>query len=389
MVTTPKSVYRGPVGLGGILGTSWWPRTPIPVNISGLAFGNGVLVNSTVATAPTGYTADGVNWLYSTSTSAGNCIAFGAGVFVRPINNTATAVTSPDGLTWTTRTMPATGFWGSIAYGAGLFVTTSDNSATAAAASSPDGITWTARTMPAVGYWRLAYGNGVFVAISTSTNVAATSPDGINWTTRTLPVATAATISFGGGQFLALCGNSAVALTSPDGVTWTQRTLMTSGSSSNQGWTSASYGAGMWVAVYNGANSGINGSFVATSPDAATWTKRSIPSGISPSWSAFVNNVFFIAGSSGATSHTGATTLYTAPNTTQAVVTDFYLSNPTSAAVPVTLSIDGVDLLTQVSVAANDKLSFTGRQVVDPGKAIVAYTNGSSLNVHLNGVEIS
>jgi hypothetical protein len=53
--------------------------------------------------------------------------------------------------------------------------------------TSPDGITWTSRTSAADNEWRsVAYGNGLFVAVSISgTNRVMTSPDGITWTSRT------------------------------------------------------------------------------------------------------------------------------------------------------------------------------------------------------------
>ena len=45
----------------------------------------------------------------------------------------------------------------------------------------------TARTLPSSSQWRdVAYGNGIFVAVSTTTSTAAaSSPDGITWTART------------------------------------------------------------------------------------------------------------------------------------------------------------------------------------------------------------
>ena len=86
--------------------------------------------------------------------------------------------------------MPSAVGWGSVAYGNGVFVAVSNNTTTAA--SSTDGITWTLRTLPAlVAWYSVTYGNGVFAAISNGTTTAASSTDGITWTLRTLPSAAA------------------------------------------------------------------------------------------------------------------------------------------------------------------------------------------------------
>jgi len=72
-------------------------------------------------------------------------------------------------------------------------------------ATSPDGINWTARTIPAASYLSSAYGNGMFVALSTTT-VAASSPDGINWTQRSLPLGSSVwnSVTYGNAIFLVL-----------------------------------------------------------------------------------------------------------------------------------------------------------------------------------------
>ena len=56
--------------------------------------------------------------------------------------------------------------------------------------TSPDGINWTSRSTPVDNNWQsVCYGNGLFVAVSTSGegNRVMTSPDGINWTIRSTP----------------------------------------------------------------------------------------------------------------------------------------------------------------------------------------------------------
>jgi len=56
--------------------------------------------------------------------------------------------------------------------------------------ASADGITWISRTAAASNTWSsIAYGNGIFVAVSHDGNVM-TSPDGITWTSRSAAAAT-------------------------------------------------------------------------------------------------------------------------------------------------------------------------------------------------------
>src|ERR1700704_4271996 len=111
--------------------------------------------------------------------------------------------TTPN-LTWTTRNLPAVSGWGDVAFGNSVYVAVS--STANIAATSPDGITWTQRTLPTSssgGWVGIAFGNGVFCAIGAG-NSGATSPDGITWTAHTLPVIFPglSSIAFGNGIFL-------------------------------------------------------------------------------------------------------------------------------------------------------------------------------------------
>jgi hypothetical protein len=64
-------------------------------------------------------------------------------------------------------------YWRGVAYGGGVFVAVSPSNV---AATSPDGITWTQRTLPSTQTWQaVAYGDGTFVVVSEG-DVAATSP---------------------------------------------------------------------------------------------------------------------------------------------------------------------------------------------------------------------
>ncbi|MGY5352231.1 MBG domain-containing protein [Wenyingzhuangia sp. IMCC45533] len=168
---------------------------------------------------------------------------------------------------WTARTAVQNNTWFSVAYGNGLFVAVS-NSGTNQVMTSPDGITWTPRTAAENNQWlSVTYGNGLFVAVSSDgTNQVMTSTDGITWTPRAAAENNAwLFISYENGLFVAVSFNGANrVMTSPDGITWTSRTA----AESNQ-WRSVTYGNGLFVAVSsNGTNR------VMTSTDGITWTPR-------------------------------------------------------------------------------------------------------------------
>lgn len=142
---------------------------------------------------------------------------------------------------------------------------------------------WTARTTPNDAYQRIAYGNGIFVAVAAGTNFI-TSSDGINWTSRTVPNASYLSIAYGNGLFVAVSTSNVVA-TSSDGITWTSRT-----NASNRIWRSVTYGNGLFVAVA----SSVAGNRVATSPDGINWTSRTTPAD-NNWWAVTYGNGLFVA----------------------------------------------------------------------------------------------
>ena len=213
------------LSLGLNLANKTFPVSMVAIAWSATA---GVFVALPTASGAVCYTSpDGVTWTSRTmpSTNAWTSIAVNsAGLFCAVGNTSGTAAaTSPDGITWTARTLPSTATWCSIAYNGTNFVAIPSNAANTAAASSPDGITWTARTLPTSAQWQqvVALG-GTFLASSTTT-AWATSPDGTTWTARTGPGAGAGTFGVAVGNSLFVTAISNVCYTSPDGITWTTR----------------------------------------------------------------------------------------------------------------------------------------------------------------------
>jgi hypothetical protein len=103
--------------------------------------------------------------------------------------------------------------------------------------------------IPGQGSWySMAYGNGIFVAISYAGG-AAYSKDGIIWTEVTTPIQDHAlqSITYGNGKFVAVAqwGRSNIIIYSTDGITWNTTTT------TKANWRVVKYGNGKFVAVAN------------------------------------------------------------------------------------------------------------------------------------------
>lgn len=178
--------------------------------------------------------------------------------------------------------------WESVAYGNGMFVAISYDSVTYA--TSTDGVNWTSRSFGSgtPNCRDITFGNGRFVMIcdggSPYPSSSAYSTDGINWTWRDLPGSAQNWISvvYGGGKFVAISTYNHVAY-STDGNSWTAATLPTAA-----GWAAITYGDGKYIAIAGDAFNNC----VSVSTDAANWTNYSLP--VSQSWVdiAYGNNVF-------------------------------------------------------------------------------------------------
>ncbi len=105
-----------------------------------------------------------------------------AGTASSTVSTTASYSTS--GASWTSATLPSSTTWSDVAYGNGLFIAVSSSSAKPA--YSRDGITWTQSPYTISGVNKIEYGQGVFLALSSTAGVAYTSEDGYSWTERTV-----------------------------------------------------------------------------------------------------------------------------------------------------------------------------------------------------------
>ena len=188
------------------------------------------------------YSADGLSWtaVSAVTSAAWVDVAYGENKFVAIASDSTTVRVSLDGEVWdNTGTLSATGYT-ALAYGMGLFVAVKSGSR--AVNYSTTGLSaWTeaATALPSTAAWiDVTWGNGRFVAIAGGGSTAAAySLDGVTWTAATLPAGTWTHVAYGQGVFMAVSTTTAAAV-SEDGVTWTSKTTDTA----SGGFASAAFG---------------------------------------------------------------------------------------------------------------------------------------------------
>jgi hypothetical protein len=150
------------------------------------------------------------------------------------------------------------------------------SSGTNSAQADELGKSWTIRQAPS-GLREVVYGAGRFVAFGAGK--LATSHDAITWTEQTPLTGNLWPASiFAQGKFVALSAADSEqfptnVMSSTDGITWS---LASDGLSPGTQWHSIAYGNGTFVA---GSVGTFSATYMATSPDAVTWTPVMVPSG--------------------------------------------------------------------------------------------------------------
>lgn len=91
----------------------------------------------------------------------------------------------------------------------------------------------------------------------------------------------------------------------------------------------------------------------------------------------------------GAATTTLTTTLYTVPAATTTVVSNIAATNTSASSQTFTLSLNGVQICTAVSVAANSTTFIDLKQVINATQTIQGGASATSVNFHISGVEIS
>ena len=198
----------------------------------------------------------------------------------------AKAMYSYDGVEWAETPLPAEVTGTSVCYGKNMFIITCVEKQIF---YSKDGKTWASATLPKISgsasYISSCYGNGVFVAITSSGPQSLYSTDGIEWNITNLPDSFYwRGICYADDRFVAI-GNStsvATAAYSYDGITWQMSNANISGLTT--GSLPICYGNGVFVAK----NSGNGKPFYST--DLSSWTQSSTY--VNSSFLCYGNNVF-------------------------------------------------------------------------------------------------
>jgi hypothetical protein len=86
---------------------------------------------------------------------------------------------------------------------------------------------------------------------------------------------------------------------------------------------------------------------------------------------------------------TSSTTLYTVPSATTTVVTNIVICNPTASAITASITLNAIDLLGGISIAANSSAFFDLKQVLDATQVIAGSASSTSVDFHISGVEIA
>ena len=71
------------------------------------------------------------------------------------------------------------------------------------------------------------------------------------------------------------------------------------------------------------------------------------------------------------------------------MVTNIVICNPTGSAVTASMTINAIDLLGSVSIAATSTAFFDLKQVIPATQVIAGSASSTSVDFHISGVEIS
>lgn len=168
-------------------------------------------------------------------------ICYGDGKFIAVSLDSNVCEYSTDGINWETANMPTVANWNHICYGNGLFISTTDQSGIIGYSS--DGINWNKTDIIDGGYTDLCYGDFGFVIIGQK---CMHSTDGINWNEVTIGNEQKwSSICYGNGKYVAVSSTAPKVAISTNGTTWTVSTVH----NTERGYSSICYGNGKYVAV--------------------------------------------------------------------------------------------------------------------------------------------
>jgi hypothetical protein len=86
---------------------------------------------------------------------------------------------------------------------------------------------------------------------------------------------------------------------------------------------------------------------------------------------------------------TSSTTLYTAPASTTAIITNIAVCNNASSAGTFTLLLNDIELQKDTAIAANSTIYIDLKQVLPTTQTIKGLASAITIDFHISGVEIA
>lgn len=84
-----------------------------------------------------------------------------------------------------------------------------------------------------------------------------------------------------------------------------------------------------------------------------------------------------------------ATTLYTVPSQTSTVVTNIFVTNTAVAGGTYSIGLNGVPLVSVLSIPGNSVVSLDLKQVITAGQTVTGNANSTDIKFHISGMEIA
>jgi hypothetical protein len=81
-------------------------------------------------------------------------------------------------------------------------------------------------------------------------------------------------------------------------------------------------------------------------------------------------------------------TLYTVPSAKTAILTDIVISNTNSNQQYVTININGIVLIPNVPISANNIVTFSFKQTISTGLIVSGFASSADVKIHISGVEV-
>ena len=86
---------------------------------------------------------------------------------------------------------------------------------------------------------------------------------------------------------------------------------------------------------------------------------------------------------------TDSTTLYTVPADTKALVTSFVVTNTGTVDAKYTITMNGVEVAKDTTVAGSDSIIIEFKQLLDAGQVLAASAESTDVNFSVTGLEIT